>query len=222
MTETWKNRLMLKLQWAVAGMSYGMMNYRHPLRSAALVHAKNARRLAQVASTPLECTEIYNAVAACEKIRGDMAEAGVYRGGTAAVMLAASKDKRLHLFDTFEGLPHGEGRFDAGEWNGSINDVRKNLSQWSARIDFHPGLFPASATGLESSRYSFVHLDLDLYDSTTSALEWFWPRTMRGGIILSHDYPLVDGVVRAFHDFFDKRTEPFMPLSGNQCLAVKL
>jgi hypothetical protein len=31
-----------------------------------------------------------------------MAEAGVFLGGTALVMLAASPGKRLHLFDTFE------------------------------------------------------------------------------------------------------------------------
>jgi hypothetical protein len=40
-------------------------------------------------------------------------------------------------------------------------------------------------------------------------------------MLLSHDYPLSDGVVRAFHDFFDTRQETFLPLSGNQCVAVK-
>jgi len=212
---------MLTLQWGVAGLSYGMMNYRHPLRAAALVGSKNARRVACVAATPLECTELYGAVAACEKIPGDMAEAGVYRGGTAAVMLAASKSKHLHLFDTFEGLPHGEGKFETGEWLGSVDDVRTNLSQWPDRVALHKGLFPASAAGLEPARFSFVHLDLDLYDSTLAALEWFWSRLVSGGILLSHDYPLVDGVVRAVHEFFDNKTEPFIPLSGNQCLAVK-
>jgi O-methyltransferase len=221
MTDTWNNRLMLRLQWAAAGLSYGLTNYRHPLRASALSGAKDARRLADVASTPLECTELYYAVAACEKISGDMAEAGVYRGGTAAVMLAASQGKRLHLFDTFEGLPHDEDRFAAGEWHGSVDDVRSNLSRWRTRIELHPGLFPSSTAGLEAMQFSFVHLDLDLYDSTLAALEWFWPRIVRGGICLSHDYPLVNGVVRAFQEFFDRRLDPFVPLSGNQCLAVK-
>lgn len=149
-----------------------------------------------------------------------MAEAGVYRGGTAAIMLSASQ-KRLHLFDTFEGLPHGEGEFEKGEWEGSVAEVRKNLGEWIDRVEFHPGLFPASAAGMSDHRFSFVHLDLDLYDSTHAALEWFWPRMEVGGILLSHDYPFSNGVVRAFHEFFDGRTEPFLPLSGNQCLAVK-
>jgi hypothetical protein len=174
-----------------------------------------------VATTPLECAEIFNAVKACEKIPGEMAEAGVYRGGTAAVMLAASPAKRLRLFDTFEGLPHAGGGFATGEYCGSTEDVRKNLHRWANRIDMHKGLFPDSATGLDTLRFSFVHLDLDLYDSTVAALEWFWPRINHGGILLSHDYPLVDGVVRAFHEFFDDRPEPFVPLSGNQCMAVK-
>jgi O-methyltransferase len=63
---------------------------------------------------------------------------------------------------------------------------------------------------------------MDLYAGTKAALEWFWPRLSRGGAILSHDYPLSDGVVRAFHEFFDSRPEPFVPLSGGQCVAVKL
>jgi O-methyltransferase len=183
--------------------------------------ALDARRIADVASTPLECVEIFNAVKACEKIPGHMAEAGVYRGGTAAVMLSACRTKRLLLFDTFEGLPHAGDGFAFGEYAGSIQDVSKNLSRWDGRFEMHKGLFPDSAAGMESLRFSFVHLDLDLYSSTKAALEWFWPRVNPGGVLLSHDYPLVDGVVDAFHEFFDSRPEPFIPLSGNQCLAVK-
>jgi O-methyltransferase len=221
MPDTLNGRLMLKLQWAVAGLSYGLTNYRHTLRLPALSASRDARRLAGVAATPLECTEIFNAVKACEKIPGDMAEAGVYRGGTAAVMLAASATKRLLLFDTFEGLPHAGDGFAAGEYCGSTEDVCENLSRWATRIEIHKGFFPDSAAGLDTLRFSFVHLDLDLYDSTAAALEWFWPRINPGGILLSHDYPLADGVVRAFHEFFGDRPEPFIPLSGNQCLAVK-
>lgn len=222
MPDTFSGRVQLKLHWGAAALSYGLTQYRHPMRASAIAAARDARRNAHVATTPLECVEIFNAVRACEKIPGDMAEAGVYRGGTAAVMLAASKAKRLHLFDTFEGLPHAEGGFAAGEYRGSVEEVRANLSRWADRIEPHKGLFPASAAGMEPVRFSFVHLDLDLYDSTLAALEWFWPRLTPGGTLLSHDFPHVEGVVRAFHEFFDGRPEPFVPLSGNQCIAVKL
>ena len=222
MTDTRKVRLQLGLQWAAARLSYGLTNYRHPLRSTAIRAVRESHQRAYTSTTPLECVELYTAVAAAEKVAGDMAEAGVYLGGTALIMLAASRAKRLHLFDTFEGLPHEEGPvFHAGGWAGSVATVQRNLSAQADRVELYPGLFPGSAADLGHLRFSFVHLDLDLYDSTLAALEWFWPRLESGGILLSHDYPLSDGVVRAFDEFFAERGEPFVPLSGNQCLAIK-
>lgn len=173
-------------------------------------------------TTPAECVALYHAVAACAKLPGDMAEGGVYNGGTAAVMLAAAPEKRLHLFDTFAGLPHGEDAFAAGEYVGSTDTVREILGNAIERAEFHVGLFPDSAVGLEGLRFAVVHLDFDLYDSTLAALEWFWPRMTPGGVLLSHDYPLSAGVVRAFTEFFAERLEPFFPLAGNNVMAVKL
>lgn len=213
-------RLQLRIHWLAARLSYGLTNYRHPFRVPAMVAVQRARRRTPITTTPLECVELYQAVAASEKVPGDMAEAGVYLGGTALIMLAASS-KRLHLFDTFEGLPHGEGAFAPGDYAGSIPTVRANLAGHESRYEIHAGLFPGSAEGFEDLRFSFVHLDLDLYDSTKAALEWFWPRMTSGGILLSHDYPLSAGVVRAFDQFFADRPEPFVPLSGNQAFAVK-
>lgn len=219
--DTQKVRAQLRLQWAISRASYGLTNYRHPERSKILAGVLNARERAPNTTTPLESVELWNAVAACEKIDGDMAEAGVYLGGTAAVMLTASPRKALHLFDTFCGLPSDENQFERGEYAGSAEQVRANLATWSDRITLHPGLFPASAAGLESLRFSFVHLDLDLYESTLAALDWFWPRLSSCGILLSHDYPLSAGVVRAFAEFFGNRPDPVIPLSGHQCLVVK-
>jgi hypothetical protein len=214
-------RAQLTAQRIAAGAGYGLTNYRHPFRRRALRAVRDAGRTARTSTTPLECVELYQAVRATDKVTGDMAEAGVYLGGTAALMLGASA-KRLHLFDTFEGLPHGEGEvFHEGGWAGSVAAVRSNLAAYSDRTEFHPGLFPGSAAGLEDLRFSFVHLDLDLYDSTRDALAWFWPRMVSGGVLLSHDYPLSDGVVRAFDEFFADRPETFLPLTGNQALAVK-
>jgi O-methyltransferase len=221
MTETLGSKIQFAIHRVIARFSYGVTNYRHPLRQRAWRAAAELPRRIPTATTPLECAEIFHAVAACEKLAGDLAEVGVYRGGTAAIILSASR-KKLHLFDTFEGLPHGDGQFEKGEWAGSIADVRSNLTGWLDRIEFHPGLFPGSADGAADSTFSFVHLDLDLYDGTLAALEWFWPRLEKGGVLLSHDYPFSNGVVKAFHEFFDSRSESFFPLSGNQCMAVRV
>ena len=218
MSSTFLERIQFGAHLCAAKLGYGLTNYRHPLRQKAF--ASTSSRIIS-GTTPLECAELYNAVAACEKIPGPLAEAGVYKGATAAVMLAASASKSLHLFDTFEGLPASENQFRKGDWDGSLEAVKLNLDRWKERTSYHPGLFPDCALALEGMTFSFVHLDLDLYESTIAALIWFWPRITVGGAILSHDYPLSPCVVRAFHEFFDPKPAAFFPLSGHQCLAIR-
>jgi hypothetical protein len=217
-----KSRLQMSLHVAVSKLHFGLTNYRHPERSAALSSITRARSMAYTATTPLECVEIYNAVLAVQKIPGDMAEVGVYRGGTAAVILNASHGKHLHLCDTFAGLPDSGDYLKKGEYAGSREAVARTLAAYNDRITLHAGLFPKD-TGhdLEGLRFSFVHLDMDLYEGTLEALGFFWPRMNAGGILLSHDYPQISGIVRAFRDFFASQPEPFIPLSGQQCMAIK-
>ncbi len=220
-TTFWLTRASLALHGLAWVASYGITNFRHPARRAALRAVREARTLSDTATSPLECAELYQAVRAVDRIPGDMVEVGVYRGGTAALMLLASPDKHLHLFDTFAGLPHAETFFDVGDYAGSIEDVRHTLRDNLHRVSFHPGLFPVSAGGAEDLRFSMVHLDVDLYDSTLACLQWFWPRMSPGAVLISHDYPLLDGVVRAFAEFFAHRTEPVIQLAGNNCLVVR-
>ena len=70
--------------------------------------------------------------------------------------------------------------------------------------------------------YDSVHLDVDLYKSTLDCLKFFYPRVNKGGIIISHDYPSVNGVKKAFDEFFKDKPEPIIRVSYNQCLIVKI
>jgi O-methyltransferase len=218
-----KSRVQMAAHVAASKVSFGLTNYRHPNRAAILASVSAARSLAYTATTPLECVELYNAVQATRKVPGDMVEVGVYLGGTAAVMLNADPTKHLYLFDTFAGLPSSGDYLQKGEYAGSVEDVTRTLAKYSDRITLHPGMFPAdTSTTVEHLRFSFVHLDMDLYEGTLDALRFFWPRMNQGGILLSHDFPQIDGIVRAFSEFFADQSESFLPLSGQQCLAIKL
>jgi O-methyltransferase len=214
----------MMLHSAMSGASYGLAHYRHPDRTRALGAVTKARNLAYTATTPLECVELYHAVKATAKVPGEMAEVGVYLGGTAAIMLSAAEDKHLHLFDTFQGLPTGGDFLKKGEYAGSMESVTRTLSAYKDRISLHEGLFPADSSGaVTDERFSFVHLDMDLYEGTLDALRFFWPRMNSGGIILSHDYPAIEGVRRAMDEFFLSEDDAsFLPLSGQQALAVKI
>jgi hypothetical protein len=69
--------------------------------------------------------------------------------------------------------------------------------------------------------FSFVNLNVDCYESTKHAFEFFHSRGSPGGII-SHHYTTAPGTKKAFDDFFEGRTESFLKTAGSQCLIVKV
>jgi O-methyltransferase len=89
-------------------------------------------------------------------------------------------------------------------------------------VAFYKGFFPQTAGRPRDAVFSFVHLDVDLYQSTLEGLKFFYPRPSRGGILLSHDYKSSAGVDKAFQDFSQTNRSRVVGLSGYQCLVVKL
>jgi O-methyltransferase len=88
-------------------------------------------------------------------------------------------------------------------------------------VSFYPGLFPDTTGPVEHRRFSFVHLDVDLKSSTRACLEFFYPRLLPGGVLLTHDYSYLDGVREAFAEFFATRPERPMELPTSQAMLVK-
>lgn len=138
-----------------------------------------------------------------EGVAGDAAELGVYRGGFARWINTLLPERRLWLFDTFSGFDAAEA---AGEAAGLVEahrntDAARVLSALPHpdRALLRPGLFPASAAGLEGERFALVSLDVDLEESSYAGLSWFLPRISPGGFLLLHDYnnPRLPGVRRA-------------------------
>jgi O-methyltransferase len=156
---------------------------------------------------------------------GCFAEVGVFRGVSAEVICQAKlPDTEFYLFDTFEGLPSpGEidPRFKERMFSASDQVVRARLKGYS-RWTIFKGLFPGTARPVENSRFSFVHLDVDLYDSTLAGLEFFWPRMLKGGILISHDYSQCEGVHQAFKDFFQNpKSCRLVELPTTQIMVIK-
>lgn len=138
-----------------------------------------------------------------EGVGGDAAELGVYRGGFARWINALLPERRLWLFDTFEGFDPAEA---AGEGAG-FREAHRNTGAdrvlaalpHPERAVLRPGLFPATAAGLEGERFALVSLDADLEESSYAGLCFFLPRLSPGGYLLLHDYnnPGLPGVRRA-------------------------
>lgn len=170
-----------------------------------------------------EAYRIFMAVKNTQKVKGNIAEFGVYSGGSAKVICEAKGDKTLHLFDTFEELPNPNDLYSKKHtrhmWD-SLPFVKGLLKDYK-NVFFYRGFFPDTAKPLKDVRFSFVHLDVDEYSSTSSGLEFFYPRMNKCGIIISHDYITTKGVRKAFDDFFKDKAEPIIELSESQCMIVR-
>ena len=164
-------------------------------------------------------------------LQGDFAECGVYRGGTALLLSRIVKDtnKMLYLFDSFEGLPKinqekdqwfYEGQFGAA----SAAAVGELLSDFRSLIDIRCGWIPQTFSGLETKSFSFVHLDVDLYQSALDCCRYFYPRLVPGGVMLLDDYAFAAarGEKDAVDEFYADKPESPITLPTAQAMVLKV
>lgn len=126
-----------------------------------------------------------------EGIEGHFAELGVYKGVTSRFLHRLAPERRLYLFDTFEGFPEQDleayQRGDARFADTSVEAVRRHIGEVT-NVVIRKGYFPETAQGLEQERFALVVLDMDLYKPTLAGMEFFYPRLHRGGYLFIHDY----------------------------------
>lgn len=211
-------------QYTISRQRIVVIHYNDKYRSKIIDLINSIKRETEMVLGINEAYSIYMAVAKTKKISGEIAEVGVYRGGSAKLICEAKGEKSLHLFDTFEGIPKidsiDSSSFYAGQYAASIEDVQNFLKNYE-KVYFYKGMFPATSSPIKDKKFCFVHLDVDTHESTLNCLKFFYPRMMQGGIIISHDYINSDGVRRAFDEFFEDKIEPIIELSGSQCLISK-
>jgi O-methyltransferase len=228
------NRTIAQFAWnrlhnTFARAGFGIASYRPPARTGQMKVISGIKRGREMLLTHLEANQLFSAVQSTSKLGGSIAEVGVYRGASARLIRNADSDRVLHLFDTFEGLPETTeqdqefhlGQFQKGEFACSLEDVRQYVGS-AHNIHFHKGIFPETSDPIKDERFSFVHIDVDIYASSLAALTFFYPRMVAGGIILSHDFATCAGPRKAITEFFAARPEPVIELPGDQCLIVKL
>ena len=189
---------------------------------------KSIKHEVDFAFFPYEAYMLYSIARSQQELDGDMVEVGVYQGGSAKLICEVKGDKKLFLFDTFVGLPElsdTDTHFGKKHWkknqfnNTSIETVRDYLSSYE-NVQIIKGKFPKTAESIHDSKFSFVHLDVDLYKSTIECLKFFYPRLVKNGVILVHDYHS-DGIQKAFKEFLQGNKAQLIELTGSQCMIIK-
>lgn len=158
-------------------------------------------------------------------IEGDFAELGVFQGDSARLIHQYAPDRKLHLFDTFNGFDPRDldVELPVGTFaNTSVEAVIQKIEPRNDNVVVHAGRFPDTAPEA-FGKFAFVHIDVDLFEPTTAGLEFFYPHMSRGGIIVVHDYNSCDGARHAVDQFFASRPEvPIaMPDRCGSALIVK-
>jgi O-methyltransferase len=129
------------------------------------------------------------------KIEGSVAELGVYRGKFARYINRYFPDRKLYLFDTFQGFDETDikaelkNTYSSGEQDFSNTSVKHVLSimPFPDQCIIKQGYFPDTARGL-NEQFVFVNIDADLYEPIYNGLQFFYPRLKKGGYIFVHDY----------------------------------
>ncbi|MBB6145689.1 O-methyltransferase [Silvibacterium bohemicum] len=151
-----------------------------------------------------------------DHIPGAFAEVGVYRGVTSAFLHRQAPERRLYLFDTFEGFPSQD--LEAGEdtrFKDTSQELVAGVIGDTQNVVFRKGYFPETASGLEGESFSLIMLDVDLYRPALEVLRFFYPRMARGGYFFMHDYnsPESDRAIsRAAHEFMADKPESLIEI----------
>ena len=161
-------------------------------------------------------------------LEGDTAECGVYHGASSYLICECfqGQGKTHHLFDSFAGLSEPTD-IDGTHWHArqfasDEGTARNNLAEFEM-VTSHRGWIPDRFRDVDGKRFCFVHVDVDLYQPTFDSMQFFYPRTVPGGIILVDDYGfrVCPGAKTAVDEVMKDKPEPVIEIPSGQAFVLK-
>ena len=170
-------------------------------------------------------------------------ECGCWKGHSSyCVSLILQKynfNKKFIIFDSFEGglsnkdpLDVNNKRFIQNKSNrnnqikyfsSSYEEVLALLNPYKF-IEINKSWIPKKFELIKDLKFSFIHIDLDLYKPTLETLNFFYPKLVDGGVIICEDYNCSDfpGAKIAIDDFLSKNNVNFFyEVPFGSCIIIK-
>jgi O-methyltransferase len=163
------------------------------------------------------------------QVPGDFVEAGVWRGGASFVMAealrrASDADRRVWMFDSFEGLP-APADVDGSRAQDYVRDVASPWYLDNCRADIGEVLQSAKELGFASrvtivkgwfdqtlpewrgriGDIAMLRIDCDWFESTRCCFDELFDQVSPGGVVIVDDYYYYDGAALAVHEFLGRR-----------------
>ena len=157
-----------------------------------------------------------------DRVPGDFAELGVWRGGACIFAAkafdwfetltpapdASSAPRQIHVFDAFEKLPGYKG---ASEFlSNSAESVRQNFAQFGClteHVHFEVGLFQKTTKAwraqhdLTTTSIAILRVDGNFYDSYSDAMYHLYDYVPVGGFVIFDDIMSQRAVMKFWLDF---------------------
>ncbi|MCX6302090.1 MAG: class I SAM-dependent methyltransferase [Bacteroidia bacterium] len=164
------------------------------------------------------------------QVKGDLVELGVYKGFTAKLIHYYVPERMLYLFDTYGGFDKNDLAVEKDRTGHSIQshfksagaqDVISFIKPKNDNVMIVEGVFPGSIPENFSERsFSLIHIDMDLFEPTLAALNFFYPRMSKGGYMVIHDYNTWSGAHEAVEEFFREKAESPVPMPDKNGSAL--
>jgi O-methyltransferase len=165
-----------------------------------------------------------------EKVPGDTVECGVFRGASSYLICSfisrSALAKSHHMFDSFEGLsaptPHDGAHWRENDLNVEFGETAQRLSQFK-NAHYYKGWIPDRFGEVVDRKFSFLHIDVDLYEPTRDRISIFYPRINACAEKVCEEYGSspCPGPTKAMDEYLQDKPEKMVMLSDGGGFLVK-
>jgi hypothetical protein len=149
---------------------------------------------------------------------------GVFQGKSINFFSNILKEKKFYGFDSFEGLNED---WEGSEYPKGYFNLKGKLPKVNNNVELVKGKVQDTLKNFINTRnpkISFVHIDLDTYESTKFVLSEIKKNLLQGSIILFDElYNFAGwdvGEYKALNEIFSEKEFKFLAFSKNGCQAV--
>ena len=140
----------------------------------------------------------------CKNIEGDFVECGTNKGGFARAIVEyadlSTTGKYFYLLDTFEGLPGqlmtkedkaaGKKEHFEKEYTSCYDEVIQTFADFPF-VKIIKGAVPDTLSKVTAAKIAFLSIDMNSIVPEIAALNYFWNKLSKGGMIVLDDYAYV-------------------------------
>jgi hypothetical protein len=180
------------------------------------------------------CFELWQMVKESSKPDCAIIEIGVWRGGTGCLIAKQAEicgvKQTVYLCDTFTGVVkagENDSEYKGGEHSDTSTETVESLinEMRLENVKILKGIFPDETREfVKDERFSFCHIDVDVYQSAKDITEWIWERMPAGGIIVFDDYGFAgcDGVTKFVDEERNKKDRIIIHNLNGHGIIIKI